>query len=1110
MKKTNPYLGTKARAVFYLITPVIISFSIIYIILFGSLYNTQQEMVSREFQSLVRKHSSSFESKINNAIEYLSLVASVLEYQVIDETADRESMQKMLFNVFEGHNEINGSSIYFEPNMFDGKDSDYIGTYYGTAISGRICFYYYRENGKTFYQTEAVGNDAEFSKPHYLYVKELNAPIYTDPDTFNIEGKDVFMFVIVYPIHGKNNEFIGAITADIHLGDFYEQLQADRIYETGYILIGNDRNIIIYSPIYDQIGKSRADLSINYPLPSHDDENMVFYSQSILNNKKTLVDLNTIVFPRFNSRFFISVTAPLSEINANGYRLMINVISISVVILFMIALILYYMISKMTKPFPEFIKTANEIARGDYSVRIKGDFQDEFTILKDTMNFMSERIEEHMLESKNSLRVLENILNGIDSYIYVTDPKTGELLFVNDRFKTLLNIKNDCIGKRCYNVLRNQEKRCAFCPCFELDKDPDKIITWEEHNTEQKLDFRHTDCYINWLGGVKVHLRCAIDITDIKIITAEKIKAETEAKELTSEKNRAEETSRMKSVFLASMSHEIRTPMHGIIGFTELALDDNITVKTRNYLSKIKTSAESLLMIINDILDVSKIEAGKMELEKIPFDISEVFKLCRMISSPKANEKGLTLFCYAEPSVGRMLLGDPTRLRQILLNLISNAIKFTNNGMVKILSAITGKTDSTVTMHFEVKDSGIGMTDEQLKKIFQPFTQADDSTTRKYGGTGLGLTITKNFIELMGSILEVESKIGLGSKFSFDITFDTVDTVAELSKISAAMNINEKPVFEGEILVCEDNELNQIVVKDHLYKVGLKTVIAENGKIAFDIVSNRIEKGEKPFDLIFMDIHMPEMDGLEATKKIKEKGITAPVIALTANIMAYDRESYFNAGMCDCLSKPFTSHDLWACLLKYLKPVNMISLELRTDNTEEEEHRIELISTFVKSNQSTIKDLNNAIEKDDIKLAHRLAHTLKGVSGIVGMDTLAEAAQNVEQMLFKGNVEFINEKIKILKKELDNAFNEFIPQINDYAAIHKNKNKDIIYDKERSLQLLDKLDSLLEADSFDSLSLVDDLSMIPGTGQLALQIENMKFKQARETLAAVRENLNSV
>jgi CheY-like chemotaxis protein len=498
-----------------------------------------------------------------------------------------------------------------------------------------------------------------------------------------------------------------------------------------------------------------------------------------------------------------------------------------------------------------------------------------------------------------------------------------------------------------------------------------------------------------------------------------------------------------------------------------------------------------------------------MELERIPFEMSEVFKLCRVIASPKAREKGLTLFCYSEPSVGRLLVGDPTRLRQILLNLLSNAIKFTNNGMVKLLSAISAKADDSITMHFEVKDSGIGMTTEQIDRIFEPFIQADDSTTRKYGGTGLGLSIVKNFVELMGGTLQVESAPGLGSRFSFDIAFETIDASVGHPARAITVNSDEKPIFEGEILVCEDNSLNQMVISDHLAKVGMTTVIAENGIIGVNCVENRIAKGEKPFDLIFMDIHMPEMDGLDASRKIIEMGVNTPIVALTANVMANDRETYFESGMCDCLSKPFVAHELWTCLLKYLKPISMMPIKKDIEYIEEDDQHMELITTFVKDNQTTFRDISSALEAGDIKLAHRLAHTLKGVAGLVGMATLVEAARIVEQSLATGKTELLDEQMNDLRHELKSALEELTPMMNDHVDKVRKYTENISFDRTNALKLLGTLDSLLEADNFDSLNLVNDLRAIPGTEQLASQVENLKFRQARETLAAVKRQMEN-
>ena len=1110
MKGEKRITGIKARTTLYTITPVIVSVSLICAVLFISLFNSQRKTASAELLYIGSKYANTFADRMSSTLDYLSIIAIIMEMRFKEGHTDREELQDIVWHIFNNYDGIYASNIYFEPNIFDGKDAQYAGTQFGTSRSGRIAYYFYRKDGRTNYLPEAIQDDVEFTLPSYVEAKELNTPIYTEPSVYNIDGEDILMFTISYPIRGTNGEFIGVVSVDIYLQDIYAQLQTEKIYKTGYIVMANDKGHVVYSPRFEDIGKMREEVGFQYSLPSDDESSVVLRTRSFLHGRPVLVAINTVFFPHLDSRFYISVAAPLGEINANGRRLAGGIVMFTIVVLALITLALYYLIDKMLHPLKEFKESAEKFAHGDYSVRVTGDYMDEFAVLKNAANTMLASIESFNEDSQRSLRVLGNILNGIDANIYVTVPATGEVLFVNDQMRAHFNITGDGIGEYCYKLFQEGiDEMCDFCPCRELDKNPGKAIVWEEHNTSTKRHYRNTDCYIDWIGGAKVHLQHSVDITDVKEITEEKLKAEREALDFARRKDRAEEASRMKSVFLASMSHEIRTPMHGIIGFSELALDDSIPAKTRNYLSKIKASAESLLLIINDILDVSKIEAGKMELEKIPFNMSEVFKLCRVIASPKAREKGLTLFCYSEPSIGRLLLGDPTRLRQVLLNLLSNAIKFTNNGMVKLLSAITEKTENTITMHFEVKDSGIGMTQDQIDRIFEPFMQADGSTTRKFGGTGLGLSITKNIVELMGGKLDVESAFGVGSRFSFNITFETIDADTNVPNLPVKVNIDEKPIFEGEVLVCEDNSLNQMVISDHLSKVGLKTIIAENGRIGVDFVKSRLEAGEKPFDLIFMDIHMPEMDGLDASEKLIELGINTPIIALTANIMANDKETYLTSGMCDCLPKPFVAHELWTCLIKYLKPVSMLSIKKNDEYAEEEDHRIELITAFVKGNQTTFKDINNALESGDIKLAHRLAHTLKSVAGIVGMKSLSQAAMAVEQTLATGKTELLSEQMSTLEDELKTALEELTPIMNDHIGkVHREKSG-VPYNRRNALKLLENLDSLLEADSFDSLNLVDDISIIPGTEQLVSQVENMKFKQARETLALVKQQLEN-
>jgi len=494
----------------------------------------------------------------------------------------------------------------------------------------------------------------------------------------------------------------------------------------------------------------------------------------------------------------------------------------------------------------------------------------------------------------------------------------------------------------------------------------------------------------------------------------------------------AENASRVKSAFLANMSHEIRTPMNSIIGFSELALDNEISPRTREYLEKILENAGGLLQIINDVLDISKVESGKMELEHIPFNIHDLFASCRTIIMPKAVEKGIMLYFYAEPSIGRRPLGDPTRLRQVLVNLLSNAIKFTNAGTVKLQAAITERDDETITMHFEVRDSGIGMTGDQIKKIFEPFTQAETGTTRQYGGTGLGLPITKNIVELMGGKLLVESTPGVGSKFSFDLTFDTMDVTGDdLFRRKMVFNEREKPIFEGEILLCEDNAMNQHVILEHLARVGLKTAVAENGKIGVDMVESRVKNNEKLFDLIFMDMHMPVMDGLEAASKILALETGIPIVAMTANIMSNDREVYRKSGMSDCVGKPFTSQELWHCLMKYLHPVRWQAV----DEGRRQESPVQaadsdiqkaLQTLFVKHNQHTFAEIAGALETGDLTLAYRLAHTLKGNAGQLGKSALQQAAEQTERQL-KGKNPVSGELLQLLEAELMAVLKEFAP-----------------------------------------------------------------------------------
>jgi len=572
-------------------------------------------------------------------------------------------------------------------------------------------------------------------------------------------------------------------------------------------------------------------------------------------------------------------------------------------------------------------------------------------------------------------------------------------------------------------------------------------------------------------------------------------------------RDRSDEASRQKSNFLANMSHEIRTPMNSILGFSELALDDQLAPKTRNYLNKILENSEWLLQIISDILDISKIESGKMELEHTPFDLHELFGSCRSMIMPKALDKGLALHFYAEPSVGKLPLGDPTRLRQVLVNILTNAVKFTNSGIVKVRSVIKHMGEKTVTIYFEVKDSGIGMMPEQLERIFNPFTQAESGTTRKYGGSGLGLAITKNLVEMMGGSIAVESTPGVGSKFSFVLTFDTID-MHETDLLEKKIEITgmEKPVFEGEVLLCEDNAMNQQVIAEHLARVGLKTVVAENGKVGVDMVRDRMLKGEKQFDLICMDMHMPVMDGFEAAAAILNFNINVPMIALTANVMVNDRELYRMSGITDYVGKPFTSQDLWRCLLRYFTPVSWQSVNGSQHTQAENALRQKLMHNFIKNNRNLFSEISGALNAGDAKLAYRLAHTLKGNAGQLGMTALQKVAEGMEDLLKNGITPAVLEHRNLLETELNTALEHLAP-LADSAASQKRLLQAKPLEAEQRRELLAKLEPLLEDSDPKCLQYIDSLRLVPGSEESICLMEDLEFERASAALAALQQRM---
>ena len=504
----------------------------------------------------------------------------------------------------------------------------------------------------------------------------------------------------------------------------------------------------------------------------------------------------------------------------------------------------------------------------------------------------------------------------------------------------------------------------------------------------------------------------------------------------------AEAANRAKSQFLANMSHEIRTPMNGIIGLTHLALQADPTPRLRDYLERIDLSARSLMGILNDILDISKIEAGMLTMERVPFELRESLRRVVGLMKVPAEGKNMTLSLTVAEEVPQVLVGDPLRLEQILLNLLGNAVKFTERGGVTVLVSLEeddAKAREAV-IRISVTDSGIGIEPDQLERIFDPFAQSDSSTTRKFGGTGLGLSICSSLVKVMGGELRVESRPGEGSTFAFTARFGVAEAAFSQERGSMASGAEKLRKLCGgrRVLLVEDNQINRQVAIGMLQAAGLVVDCAENGEQALQILSSPARR----YDLVLMDIQMPVMDGYEATRRIRRQWSRdeLPVVAMTAHAMRDDRQRCMDAGMNDYLSKPIEPATFYTVLGSLMnlaneeisptpfetrQPVDLPDSFLGIDLAAVRERvgdniplMMELFLELDRSARQKRDAIAAAVENGDVASLRTCLHGLKGMAGNLGADAVYGTCGKIEGFLALEDLDRVRTQLAQLDEDL--------------------------------------------------------------------------------------------
>ncbi|MGN6195394.1 MAG: PAS domain S-box protein [Ginsengibacter sp.] len=637
---------------------------------------------------------------------------------------------------------------------------------------------------------------------------------------------------------------------------------------------------------------------------------------------------------------------------------------------------------------------------------------------------------------------LQSILDNTPLIVFIKDLE-GKYLLANKSYRDAFNLtREQIIGKTDLDLVPEENAKRY--------KEIDEYVIREQKNTEVeetvqidnvttnllivKFPLFDKDNNIYGIGGI------ATDITERYLYGMHLIES----------KSKAEMAEQLQEEFLANMSHEIRTPMNGIIGMTNILLNTSMTDEQKDFLKVIKKSSDNLLVLINDILDLSKIKAGKLRIEKIDFRLRETLEHSINTFRCLIKEKGLTLRISVDLDVPDSLTGDPHRLNQILNNLISNSIKFTVKGEINLEIKAIQQENKEVNLLFCVADTGIGIAKEKLKTIFETFSQAETETSRKFGGSGLGLSITKKLIELQNGSIDVSSTPGEGTTFTFNIKYAIANnTVAKQYGNVKQDTLKQDGLSGKRILIVEDNEANQKVIYHMLHNAGIEPDLADNGKVAIQLLEDSFE-----YDLIIMDLQMPEMDGFETTVYIRQKlNLSIPIIAMTASALRNEKIKCLEIGMNEYMNKPFVPSDLFRELRRFL---------LKSEETEIEETPI-----IPKNESKKLYSLNHLIEMDDMDC---LCEVLQ-----LFLDSVPMTMIEIKEAIIEERWEDVYKKSHKVKSSIGilqmGKLMSLISKVELDAKERKNLDE-ILSNFEKAEELFEKINPMIEVELASALAVV--------------------------------------